>query len=98
MKVGEARALVEQRAQLVGRRITEVDDTAGEHESRIRDVVMRRNGDSQWFAFVTEDGVECGGDVAFLSLSGNIAQGILLLRNRFGTHWEVEGPTQLRAV
>lgn len=69
MKYELAKLLVEHKAEIIGRRMTEDDSHAGEVDcGRVRDVVLRMEGDLHWFALVGENGVECGGAIEFLSV------------------------------
>ncbi len=83
--------IVDQKRKFFNCTITEHDNHAGDTiVGKVVDVVLRENGsDSAWFAFVTDTGHECGGDVKYLGVAGTPEADVFVLRSQFGSSWAV---------
>jgi len=85
MDLKQATELYDARADMIGERMIERDNHAGPDAGIVTDVRLRPNGDSHWLCFVIS-GVECGGDIRYLSWSDAARR----LSSQFGMHWEFQ--------
>ncbi len=84
--------IVDQKRKFYNCTIIEHDNDVGDSVvGKVVDVVLRANGtDSAWFAFVTDTGVECGGDVKYLGVAGTPEADAFVLRSSFGSSWAIK--------